>query len=110
MTSSSLEQIILPDPEKLEPETAGGEAVKTISSRFYPQLLDAVVAETRSLVDAGVAPNDIVIISPFLSDSLRFSVMNRLEAAGVPTRSHRPSRTLRRGRATSRQDGGEPDR
>jgi len=26
---------------------------------------------------------------------LRFSVMNRLEAAGIPTRSHRPSRTLR---------------
>ncbi|MDQ2691779.1 MAG: hypothetical protein M3Y68_07105 [Chloroflexota bacterium] len=37
----------------------------------------------------------MVIISPFLSDALRFSVMNRLEAAGIPTRSHRPSRTLR---------------
>ena len=93
--ASSLEQIILPDPEQPEPETAGGEAVSTISSRFYPQLLDAVVAEARSLVDAGVAPNDIVIIAPFLSDALRFSVMNRLEAAGIPTRSHRPSRTLR---------------
>jgi hypothetical protein len=55
-----------------------------------------VVAETKSLVEeSGVAPADIVIISPFLSDALRFSVMNRLEAAGIPTRSHRPSRTLR---------------
>ena len=95
--ASGLQQIILPDPTVPEPEaaTAGGEAVGIIASRFYPELLDAVVAETRSLVDARVAPADIVIISPFLSDSLRFSVMNRLEAAGIPTRSHRPSRTLR---------------
>jgi len=95
--ASDLQQIILPDPAVPESEaaTAGGEAVGIIASRFYPELLDAVVAETRSLVDAGVPPADIVIISPFLSDSLRFSVMNRLEAAGIPTRSHRPSRTLR---------------
>jgi hypothetical protein len=94
--ASSLEQIILPDPALPEPEAAGGDSVGIIASRFYPELLDAVVAETKSLVEeAGVAPMDIVIISPFLSDALRFSVMNRLEAAGIPTRSHRPSRTLR---------------
>ncbi|HET9912854.1 MAG TPA: hypothetical protein VFQ13_13240, partial [Anaerolineales bacterium] len=94
--ASSLEQIILPDPSVPEPETTGGEGVGIIAARFYPELLDAVVAETKSLVEeSGVAPADIVIISPFLSDALRFSVMNRLEAAGIPTRSHRPSRTLR---------------
>ena len=95
--ASSLEQIILPDPEHPEPEapTAGGNAVGIISSHFYPELLDSVVAEVRSLMDAGVPPIEIVIISPFLSDALRFSVMNRLDAAGIPTRSHRPSRTLR---------------
>jgi hypothetical protein len=69
--------------------------VGIITARFYPQLLDAVVAQTKLLMEEGVAPTDIVIISPFLSDALRFSVMNRLEAAGIPTRSHRPSRTLR---------------
>lgn len=95
--ASSLQQIILPDPTLPEPEAVatGGEAVGVIAARFYPQLLDAVVAETASLIEAGVAPRDMVIISPFLSDALRFSVMNRLEAAGIPTRSHRPSRTLR---------------
>jgi len=94
--ASSLEQIIYPDPSLPEPEAAGGESVGIIASRFYPELLDAVVAETKSLVEeSGVSPADIVIISPFLSDALRFSVMNRLEAAGIPTRSHRPSRTLR---------------
>lgn len=94
--ASSLEQIILPDPALPEPEAMGAASVGIITSRFYPELLDAVVAETKSLVEeAGVAPADIVVISPFLSDALRFSVMNRLEAAGIPTRSHRPSRTLR---------------
>lgn len=94
--ASSLAQIILPDPALPEAEPAGGEGVGIITARFYPELLDAVVAETKSLVEESrVAPADIVIISPFLSDALRFSVMNRLEAAGIPTRSHRPSRTLR---------------
>ncbi|MBN2117815.1 MAG: ATP-dependent helicase [Anaerolineales bacterium] len=94
--ASSLEQIILPYPSVPEPEAAGAEGVGIIAARFYPELLDAVVAQTKSLVEeSGVLPADIVIISPFLSDALRFSVMNRLEAAGIPTRSHRPSRTLR---------------
>jgi hypothetical protein len=93
---ASLRQIILPDPSVSIPETLGGEAVSIIASRFYPELLDTVVAEVKALIEgAGIPPADIVIISPFLSDALRFSVMNRLEAAGIPTRSHRPSRTLR---------------
>ena len=61
--ASSLEQIILPDPSLPEPEAAGGEAVKVIASRFYPELLDAVVAETKSLIEGGVPPADIVVIS-----------------------------------------------
>lgn len=93
--ASSLEQAILPDTALPESEPLPGDPVKIIATRFYPELLDAIAAETRSLVDAGTEPADIMIVAPFLSDSLRFSVMNRLEAAGVPTRSHRPSRTLR---------------
>lgn len=94
--AASLEQIILPDPSIPPAEPAGGEAVRIIASRFYPELLDAVVAETKLLVEeVGIPPADIVVISPYLSDALRFSIMNRLEAAGIPTRSHRPSRSLR---------------
>jgi len=94
--ASSLKQVILSNASMPETEPAGGEGVSIIASRFYPELLDAVVAQTKLLVEgAGVSPADIVIISPYLSDALRFSVMNRLAAAGIPTRSHRPSRTLR---------------
>jgi hypothetical protein len=71
------------------------EPVKIISSHFYPQLLELIADETLSLInDHGLSPSEIVIVSPYLSDALRFSIMNRLEARGIPTRSHRPSRSL----------------
>jgi hypothetical protein len=42
-----------------------------------------------------VPPAEIVILAPFLSDSLRFSLVNRLDNLNIPARSHRPSRSLR---------------
>lgn len=63
--------------------------------RFYPQMLDWVVAEVKNLIDSGIPPGEIVILAPFMSDMLRFSLNNRLEKFGIPTRSHRPSRPLR---------------
>lgn len=63
--------------------------------RFYPQMLDWVVAQVQSLVSAGTAPGEIAILSPFLPDALRFSLANRLEETAIPYRSHRPSRSLR---------------
>jgi hypothetical protein len=67
-----------------------------ISTRFYPELLDAIVTETSSLLsDHLISPSDIVILAPYLSDALRFSITHRLEQAGIPWRSHRPSRSLR---------------
>ncbi len=63
--------------------------------RFYPEMLDAVVDEIQCLIEQGTPPSEIVVLAPYLSDALRFSLMNRLEARGVPVRSHRPSRSLR---------------
>ncbi len=62
---------------------------------FYPQMLEWAVKEILALIQAGVRPSEIVVVAPFLNDALRFAVMNRLEAAGVPIVSHRPSRALR---------------
>lgn len=63
-------------------------------SRFYPEMLDKVAAEIRALVaERNVSPSEIVVIAPLMPDALRFSMMQRLE--GIPTRSHRPSRSLR---------------
>jgi hypothetical protein len=64
--------------------------------RYYPQMLDWVAQQIEQLVhDQGLPAQEIVVLAPFLSDALRFSLMERLVLAGVPARSHRPSRSLR---------------
>jgi hypothetical protein len=69
--------------------------------RYHPQMLDWVAGEIAALVhDEGVPPGEIVVLAPFLTDALRFSLANRLERRDVPTRSHRPSRALREEPAT----------
>ncbi|HET9909581.1 MAG TPA: hypothetical protein VFQ23_23235, partial [Anaerolineales bacterium] len=81
---------------KVESQKPDGTPLAFIQSRFYPELLDGIVNEVETLiVDHNTRPSDIVILSPYLSDALRFSITNRLEARGVPWRSHRPSRSLR---------------
>lgn len=79
----------------VESNKQDGSPLSYVQSRFYPELLDLVVGEIEKIVSAGTSPNEIVIIAPFLSDALRFSVTHRLETRGIPWRSHRPSRSLR---------------
>jgi hypothetical protein len=63
---------------------------------FYPQMLDWVAETIEGLVHKeGIPPRQIVILAPFLSDALRFSLGQKLEARGIATLSHRPSRALR---------------
>jgi hypothetical protein len=70
-------------------------------SRFYPQMLDWVAAQVVDLVKRGVPQREIVILAPFLSDSLRFSMVNKLQQQAqaqeveLRTLSHRPSRALK---------------
>lgn len=69
--------------------------------RFYPQMLDWVTNETARLIhEEGLPPSEIVILAPYLSDALRFSLLQRLEERQVPVRSHRPSRSLNEEPAT----------
>jgi hypothetical protein len=37
----------------------------------------------------------VVVISPYLSDALRFAITSRLASRDIPVRTHRPSRSLR---------------
>jgi hypothetical protein len=67
-----------------------------ILTHYYPEMLDVIVGKIKSLIEEdGIPPSEIVVLAPFLSDALRFSITNRLEAAEIPWRSHRPSRSLR---------------
>ena len=83
-------------------ETDGArQAMAYEPQRYHPEMLDWVTAEVATLVrEEDVPPGEIVVLAPFLSDALRFSLANRLDEAGIPTRSHRPSRALREEAAT----------
>ena len=79
----------------------GGQGVLRFAHhRFYPDMLDWVAARVAELIGEGVAPGEIVVLAPYLSDSLRFALLDRLDHHGVSARSHRPSRALREEPAT----------
>lgn len=76
-------------------------AISHETHTYYPQMLEWVVDQIELLiVREGIAPKDIVVLAPFLSDSLRFSIVNRLENKHIPVKTHRPSRSLREEPAT----------
>jgi hypothetical protein len=63
---------------------------------YYPQMIDWVADRIDHLVhEQGVAPKEVAVLAPFLSDALRFSLGQKLDRRGIPHVSHRPSRALR---------------
>ena len=88
-------------------EVAGGESrmpgrarrvlvhTPLAQSRFHTQMLDWVAESVSGLISRkGVAAEKVVILAPLMNDSLRYSLVSRLTALGVATRSLRPSRPL----------------
>jgi hypothetical protein len=71
------------------------------NQRYHPQMLAWVAAQVDKLVhEQGIEPGQIVILAPFLTDALRFTLARELEDRDIPVRSHRPSRALREEPAT----------
>ena len=71
-------------------------ALITEAHRYHPQMVDWVADQVSRLInDEGVAPDQIVLLAPFLSDVLRFGLVEALAKRGIEARSHRPSRALR---------------
>ena len=80
------------------PETAVDPkpALITEAHRYHPQMVTWVADQISELVhDHAVPPDEIVLLAPFVSDVLRFGLMESLTKRGIKTRSHRPSRALR---------------
>ncbi len=75
-----------PKPSPLAIEFGGG--------RFHPEMLDWTAARIDELIKQGTPASDVVVLSPFLGDALRFALEERLRPRGIATRSLRPSRTL----------------
>lgn len=92
-----------PIPPGLTPRSAPLQNLKKLREivhfeqhRFYPQMLDWVADQIAHLIHTeGYQPADIAVLSPFLPDGLRFSLVNRLQIRNIPVRTHRPSRALR---------------
>lgn len=63
--------------------------------KFFPQMIDGVVERIEALVVKGTPPGEIVVLAPFLGDSLRFALTTRLAEKGIEAISHRPSRAIR---------------
>lgn len=80
-----------------EPENANpSNALEFILAHYYPEMLNGIVAKIKLLVEQDdIPPSEIVVLAPYLSDALRFSITHRLDQAGIPSRTHRPSRSLR---------------
>lgn len=63
--------------------------------RFYPQMVTWAADQIHQLVhEQGVAPGEIAVLAPFVSDALRFTLQNALEQRGIALATHRPSRAL----------------
>ncbi len=71
-------------------------ALKTEAHRYQPQMVDWVAEQVSALIQThGTKPEQIVVLAPFLSDVLRFGLLESLDKRGIQARSHRPSRALR---------------
>jgi superfamily I DNA/RNA helicase len=94
--SSELSNVMNPGSNSVRPlRQKIGETTRIISTRFYPEMLDEIASEILNLINNGTRPSEIVVLAPYLSDALRFSLSNRLEAYSIASRSLRPSRSLR---------------
>jgi hypothetical protein len=70
----------------------------TVSVNFHPhytQVITWVAMKIKELLEDGTSPDEIVILAPFLSDSLRFLLSSELATHQIKSTSHRPSRALR---------------
>jgi hypothetical protein len=66
------------------------------SFRFYPQVMEWVASEVSQLITSrGVLPQEIAVLTPFLSDSLRYSFTSIFSEKEIPFSTFRPSRSLK---------------
>lgn len=94
------EQILTPLVDITQPVPFSLQEIKTFVGqpeqriRFYPELLKMIAEEIHTKIESGIAPEEIVILSPFVSDSTVFTLAQALETYGIKLRSLRPSTAL----------------
>ncbi len=89
LSGSILKKTVRPNPEILQ------QSLVINHNKYFPEMVDFVCDQVKELIEMhGVNPENICIISPFLSDSLRFEFITRMETRSIPIETHRPSRSL----------------
>jgi len=78
----------------VESSSSLNDPIETGSVKYWVQQIDWVVARILQQVEAGIAPNDIAVMAPYVEDVLRFELNERLQPHGIGVRSLRPSRPL----------------
>ena len=63
--------------------------------KFYPDMIDHVVEQIDDYIKQGIDPGKIAILAPFVSNSLRFQIQQRMIEKNIKLVTHRPSRSLR---------------
>lgn len=87
--------------QESEPSTQIHDILQFHYKSYQPQMVQDIAEKIAFLVkQEGIAPGEIAILSPFLSDALRFSIATSLAELGISSRSHRPSRSLQEEPAT----------
>lgn len=71
------------------------EKINFQHNKFFPDMINKIVADIEALTQTGINPGEIAILAPFVSNSLRFQIQQRLEQKNIKIVSHRPSRSLR---------------
>lgn len=64
-------------------------------SPYFPDLLEWAADQCAELIAGGTDPAQIAVLAPYLSESLRFTLLDLLENRGISAITHRPSRSLR---------------
>jgi hypothetical protein len=99
-------QKVFPGGQVVEHVEARDEEIKPEvfiqSCRYHPQMLDWIADQVAELIfQEQISPGEIAVLAPYLSDALRFSLLDRFERRKIPATSHRPSRALSEETATN---------
>jgi len=60
--------------------------------QFLPEMISGVVSRVETLVANGVQPSEIAVLSPYLSDVLKYSISEKLAEKRINLQTSRPSR------------------
>ncbi len=94
--AQSLSSILLEHHVHEQPVENLVDAFSVQSFRFVPEALEAIAVQIKSHIEErGVQAGEFAILTPYLSDSLLFSTMNRFQALNIPLTAFRPSRGLK---------------